>query len=267
MTPLSEKNKHYPLIPEEERRCIWMTTGLISYKLCDRNYQCEICPFDQAITNEESGEGDFQEWEDYNRVEGTLKSGPSAQINGSVFYHPDHCWAQVEDPEKVRIGINYLLSQLITTLKVVILPRGGSFTGQGECCAHIILEDYILPVISPLSGAILTVNPRLKKEPELITADPRGEGWLATIRPKNLESDLKQLLFGRKACLWYQREEQEIIARTADLLLKNNPQAMGPTMQDGGVRINCLPDLLNAVNPQQRAQILDFFITKHRKKA
>jgi glycine cleavage system H protein len=260
MASISAKNKSYPLIPEEERKCIWMTTGLISYKLCDRNYQCEICPFDQAIKNDDGGAGDFPEAED-DWVEGALEGDLSTRINRAIFYHPDHCWVKVENPEKVRIGIDALLTQLITDVRVVILPQAGSFTGQGECCAHIIQEDYILPVISPLSGSIQTLNPRLKKEPKLITDDPEGDGWLITVKPKNLESDLKNLLFGRKALLWYQREEKEIIART-DLLLKHSSQTLGPTMQDGGVRISCLQDMLNIVNAKQRAQILDFSITK-----
>jgi glycine cleavage system H protein len=260
MASMIRKNKSYPLIPEEERKCIWMTTGFISYKLCDRNYHCEICPFDQAIKNEESGEGYFQERED-DWTEGSIKSDPSARINGSIFYHPDHCWAKVENPEKVRVGIDDLVTQLMTNVKVVILPQVGSFTRQGECYAHVIQEDYILPVISPLSGSIQTANSRLKKEPELITDDPRGDGWLITIKPGNLESDLKNLLFGRKARSWYQREEKEIIART-DLMLKHDPQAVGPTMQDGGVRISCLHDMLNTVNSKQRVQILDFTITR-----
>jgi glycine cleavage system H protein len=194
-------------------------------------------------------------------MEGSLKSDSSTRINWSIFYHPDHCWVQVENPEKVKVGIDDLLAQLIMNVKVVILPQAGSFYEQGECCAHIIQDDYILPVASPLSGSIQTVNPRLKKEPELIIADPRGEGWLITIKPGNLESDLKKLLFGRKALLWYQREEKEIIART-DLIVKHNPQAVGPTMQDGGVRIDCLHDMLNIVSPWQRAQILDFSISR-----
>jgi len=260
MAPLRKRIKSYPLIPEEERKCVWMTTGFISYKLCDRSYQCETCPFDQAIKNEELGDDDFQESEE-NGMEGSLKGDSSTLINGSIFYHPDHCWVQVENPEKVKVGIDDLLAQLIMNVKVVILPQVGSFSGQGECCAHIIQDDYILPVTSPLSGSIQTVNPRLKKEPELIIADPRGEGWLITIKPGNLESDLKKLLFGRKALLWYQREEKEIIART-DLMLKRNPQALGPTMQDGGVRIGCLHDMLHSVSSRQRAQILDFEIRR-----
>ena len=175
MVSMNAKNKKYPLIPEEERKCVWMTTGLISYKLCERNYQCEFCPFDQAIKNEESGEGNFQEAEG-DWTEGSFKMDPSARIKGSIFYHPDHCWVKVENPEKVKIGIDDLIAQLMTNVKVVILPRVGSFIGQGECCAHIIQEDYILPVISPLSGSIQAVNPRLKKKPELMTDDSERRG-------------------------------------------------------------------------------------------
>lgn len=257
---MTEKNKHYPLIPEEERKCIWMTTGFITYKLCDRNYRCEICPFEQAIKNGESAKDDFQEPEE-DSTEGSLSSDPSVGINGSIFYHPDHCWVQVENPEKARIGIDDLLTQLITNVRVVILPKVGSFTREGEYCAHIIQTDYILPVISPLSGSVQTVNPRLIKEPELIIDDPRGDGWLITISPNNLESDLKNLLFGRKALSWYRREEREIIART-DLMLKHNPEAVGPTMQDGGVRIGGLQEMLNIANSRQRAQILDSAVTR-----
>ena len=261
---MGAKKIHYPLIPEEERKCVWMTSGFISYKLCDKNYQCEICPFDQAIKNEGRGEDLVPESED-DWAEGSLKTDTSALINGSIFYHPDHCWVKVDHPEKVKIGIDHLLTRLMTKVKVVILPRVGSFTGQGECCAHIIQEDCILPVVSPLSGTIEAVNPRLRKEPALILDDPIEDGWLTTIKPDNLESELKNLLFGRKALAWYKSEEQAIIARI-DLMLKHTPQsAVGPTMQDGGVRIDGLHELLNCLSAKQKAQILYFFITRPKK--
>jgi glycine cleavage system H protein len=260
---MNANNKSYPLIPEEERKCVWMTSGLISYKLCERRYQCEFCPFDHAIKNE-AGRGDNLPEPESDWPEGSLSTDPSAGIGGSFFYHPDHCWLKVENAEKVRIGIDDLLTQLMMNIQVVILPQVGSSIGQGECCAHIIQEDYILPVISPLSGSIQTINPRLKKKPELITDDPKGYGWLLTIRPENLESDLKNLLFGRKALLWFQREEKEILART-DLILKQGLQVVGPTMQDGGVRITRLRDILTVVTAKQRAQILDFSIARRRK--
>lgn len=259
---MSEKRKNYPLIPEEERKCIWMTTGFIQYKLCDRNHQCEICPFEQALKNEESGEGDFPGTEEDWTV-GSLDGDPSIRINDAVFYHPDHCWVKVENPEKVRVGIDDLLTQLLTDVKVVTLPRTGSRTGAGECFAHIIQADYILPVIAPLSGSVQAVNDRLIHEPQLITDDPRGEGWLITIRPNNLESDLKDLLFGREAVSWYRREEKEIIART-EQMLKHSPESVGPTMQDGGVKVGCLQEMLRIVNSKQRVKIIDSSLYRSR---
>ena len=31
------------------RKCIWMASGSVSYKLCNLDYNCEVCPFDRAI--------------------------------------------------------------------------------------------------------------------------------------------------------------------------------------------------------------------------
>ncbi len=264
MASKTAKKKRYPLIPEGERKCVWMMTGLISYKLCDRDYRCEFCPFDQALKNQETGGDDVLEPGD-DWMEGSLKDGPSTRINASAFYHPDHYWVKVEDPENVRMGIDDLLAQLITNIKVVILPQVGSAVGRGECCCHIIQDDYILPVVSPLSGSIQAVNLRLQKEPSLVTEDPRGGGWLIMMKPNDLESDLKKLLFGRKALAWYQREEKEILART-DLILRRNPPDVGPTMQDGGVRIGSLKDILNAATAKQRAQILDLSVARQQRR-
>lgn len=35
----------------EMLKCIWMTSGVIDYKLCDNNFDCENCPFDKVIRN------------------------------------------------------------------------------------------------------------------------------------------------------------------------------------------------------------------------
>lgn len=31
------------------QKCLWMDLGVVSYKLCDLEYDCEACPFDRAI--------------------------------------------------------------------------------------------------------------------------------------------------------------------------------------------------------------------------
>lgn len=246
---MSKKECH--LIPEEEKRCVWMTTGLISYKLCARDYRCESCMFDQVMRNEAAAEDSRQE-------AGTgeeLSSVPEASLHlrWSLFYHPGHCWVKVEDPENVRIGIDDVLTRLMVRLKAVVLPQAGEMIRQGECCAHIIQEHHIMPVIAPLTGTIQLVNKRLQKEPELIMSDPWDEGWMITVKPATLEHDLRNLLFGKKALAWYQQKHQELTA-AGTAMLQHSSNDLGPTLQDGGVKINSLAELLSA---EQYYQIID----------
>lgn len=39
------------IIPANERKCIWMESGVISFKLCNNNYNCDTCKFDTAISD------------------------------------------------------------------------------------------------------------------------------------------------------------------------------------------------------------------------
>jgi hypothetical protein len=33
-------------------RCVWMQAGVVGYKLCDREFDCDRCPFDAALRGE-----------------------------------------------------------------------------------------------------------------------------------------------------------------------------------------------------------------------
>ncbi len=35
----------------ENYKCIWMSSGVVEYKLCDKNFACENCEFDRVIRN------------------------------------------------------------------------------------------------------------------------------------------------------------------------------------------------------------------------
>jgi hypothetical protein len=41
-----------PPPPVRVEPCVWMSAGLVAYKLCDRGFECESCPFDQAMRGE-----------------------------------------------------------------------------------------------------------------------------------------------------------------------------------------------------------------------
>lgn len=37
------------IVPADRRKCIWMEAGVVSFKLCDNNYDCPTCPYDHAM--------------------------------------------------------------------------------------------------------------------------------------------------------------------------------------------------------------------------
>ncbi|MBN2109388.1 MAG: hypothetical protein JW832_18315 [Deltaproteobacteria bacterium] len=246
------KKKICHMIPEEEKQCVWMTSGLISYKLCTRDYRCEDCIFDQVIRNEAAvdavaGHGDGQS------AAASLSTADSLQEHAALFYHSGHCWAKVEDADQVRIGIDGILAQMVSPVRTVVLPQIGDPVLQGQSFAHIIQEKHIVELISPLTGTILSVNQGLKSEPQALAAEPWGRGWLVTIRPDNLEHDLKALMFGRKAMEWYGKKEHEFATARAGMLGRHEPE-LGPTLQDGGELLASLADMLS---PEQYERIID----------
>jgi len=93
-------------------------------------------------------------------------------MHESLFYHQHHCWAQVEDPDQVRIGIDGILAQLVGIIKAVVLPKEGEKIKQGHCFSHLIHERHIMPLISPLSGSVLSVNTDLKNAPHWLAVTP-----------------------------------------------------------------------------------------------
>jgi len=46
-----ESNRGFKVIPANEKKCIWMESGAVTYKLCNNHYQCNTCQFDMAMAN------------------------------------------------------------------------------------------------------------------------------------------------------------------------------------------------------------------------
>ena len=37
------------IVPPGKKKCVWMEAGVVSYKLCDNNYDCPTCVYDQGM--------------------------------------------------------------------------------------------------------------------------------------------------------------------------------------------------------------------------
>ncbi len=182
-------------------------------------------------------------------------------IHGSLFYHPGHTWVKVEKADEVRIGVDCFVGKIIGKVKVIVLPLSGRRCLQGETLCSLIQEKGILDLVFPVSGLILSVNERLKDDPELITKDPLGEGFLLTLKPRNLQRDQKHLLFGEAAVDWYQKE-LERFKRAVLPVLSQGQRGVGVTMQDGQIR---LEEIRTLIDPERYIQLVSTFLRKGEK--
>jgi glycine cleavage system H lipoate-binding protein len=47
--PTEEKRESIKIVPPGKKKCVWMEAGVVSYKLCDNNYDCPTCLYDHAM--------------------------------------------------------------------------------------------------------------------------------------------------------------------------------------------------------------------------
>lgn len=248
------KREENTTAPVNENRCVWMTSGLISYKLCPHDYKCEECMFDRVMRNESSAMVrrpgvDAALAADLSLIESTA----SSRIDSACFYHKNHCWVKVINPGEVTIGINGILSRLIYDIKTIVLPKQGEPVNRDQFLAHIIQEKHIVPVISPVSGTIISINSDIVSNPSLLKDDPRDKGWLISIKPQNLENDLRTLYFGGKAIEWHKTMEKNV-SEAIHAAYSVNGTDLGPTMHDGGEFALNPSDMLS---PEQYYKIIE----------
>ena len=43
------KRESLKIVPPGKKKCVWMEAGVVSYKLCDNNYDCSTCVYDQGM--------------------------------------------------------------------------------------------------------------------------------------------------------------------------------------------------------------------------
>jgi len=105
-------------------------------------------------------------------------------------YHREHDWARVEGDDAV-LGITWFAQDSLGELVHFEAPEAGATVTKDGSYGEVESVKAVSDVISPLSGEILEVNPRVVDAPEVVNEDPYGEGWLIRIRmsdPSELDS-------------------------------------------------------------------------------
>src|ERR671916_3395214 len=98
----------------------------------------------------------------------------------------EHEWIMIKD-EVAIIGISDFAQEQLGDIVSIELPKAGSFFRQGQTMAIVDSVKASSDIYAPISGEIIEVNEGLIEKPELINQSPYDSGWIAKIKPSNME--------------------------------------------------------------------------------
>jgi len=256
---VSKKQKAQP--DEEQNRCIWMTAGVISFKLCPLNYDCEHCDLDKALRSEVKSrrissrvQRDRPETLITSEKSSGSEKGPKiplpfftfspGEVEKGLHLHPAHLWVRQVEGQKWRVGIDKLLAYILPSpIKCEIYNSDRNLI-QDQVFGKILTQPGTIFLTIPLSGRLVRTNPGLAQRPELVQQDPYGEGWLAMIEQNKDSSELKKFYTGAAGKRFLDEEAQHL-----KFLLKHRGvevDQIGETLPDGGVDMKYLHQVLPA---------------------
>ena len=96
-------------------------------------------------------------------------------------YNSEHDWARIEGDE-ATLGITWFAQDSLGELVHFEPPEEDAQVTKGGSYGEVESVKAVSDLISPLSGTVLEVNPKVVAEPETVNEDPYGDGWLVRIR-------------------------------------------------------------------------------------
>jgi len=112
-------------------------------------------------------------------------------IPDNLKYSSEHEWI-APSGKTAKVGITGYAAEHIGDIVFVELPKVGTQVTAGSSFGVIEAVKSVSELFAPASGKVVAINERVAKEPELVTAEPYGAGWLVEIEMSN-DGDLSKL--------------------------------------------------------------------------
>ena len=102
----------------------------------------------------------------------------------NIRYTSEHEWIRVEGDE-AYVGITDYAQSELGEIVFIDVPTEGETVAQGEVFGSIEAVKTVSDLNMPVTGEVLEINGALDAQPELVSNDPYGEGWIIRIAVKD----------------------------------------------------------------------------------
>jgi len=107
-----------------------------------------------------------------------------ANVPADLRYTREHEWAKLEG-DTARVGITAFAQEQLGDVVFVELPKVGAKVTAMKTFGVVESVKAVSDLFAPLSGEVVEVNAELPKKPEVVNADPYGQGWMIVVKLAN----------------------------------------------------------------------------------
>ena len=107
-----------------------------------------------------------------------------ANVPADLRYTKEHEWAKLEGGT-ARIGITAFAQEQLGDVVFVELPKVGAKVTAMKTFGVVESVKAVSDLYAPLSGDVVEINAELPKKPEVVNADPYGQGWMIVVKLAN----------------------------------------------------------------------------------
>ena len=104
-----------------------------------------------------------------------------ANVPADLRYTKEHECAKLEG-DKARIGITAFAQEQLGDVVFVELPKMGTKVTAMKTFGVVESVKAVSDLYAPLSGEVVEINAELPKKPEVVNADPYGQGWMIVVK-------------------------------------------------------------------------------------
>jgi glycine cleavage system H protein len=245
------------VIPQNELRCVWMDAGITGFKLCDQEFRCETCKFNDTIQEQQGARAASQEKdmaevpvsekamtaEEYFKktLQSHLKSLRAVEIPIDRMYSHNHYWIQENEPGKYRIGISHILANFLQPILSIVVSKAPFNIRKNDPFCWMILPGGAVTLRSPIDAIINKFNPAMQQRPNVLGVSPFNDGWIMEITAKT--KGLNGFSPASESQPRFERVLRNIDHSFIHAFRHHNPSA-GTTLFDGGIGIENLESIL-----------------------
>lgn len=110
----------------------------------------------------------------------------------NLRYTKDHEWIKYENG-MATVGITAFAASELGDIVYVDITSEGKALNADEIFGTVEAVKTVSDLFLPVSGTVAEVNTALNDRPELVNADPYGDGWMIRMQVDN-QTDIDGLL-------------------------------------------------------------------------